>query len=243
MSYTAGYSYCAAHDDYFTNAYERDQHIQASKDHPQCHICDRRFLNLHTLRKHFVIAVGHHYCEECRRHFKTAEGLEYHLDRVHRSSDDSDSDDEDDYPPYYQSVDDDDDDWEDEQGLERYPDGVPPESQAHKRAADDDNSWEAWDDFDFEDEEDLVDPVSQESNGESDDEGEDDEDEENLTHQFVCPMCEKDDCAAIYTTRCGHLFCAPCITAAFKYTHECPICDEPGEVTQLRRLYVAASDE
>ncbi|KIK58284.1 hypothetical protein GYMLUDRAFT_171180 [Collybiopsis luxurians FD-317 M1] len=236
MSSSIGYSYCAAHDDYFVNDKEREHHIQRSKDHPQCHICDRRFLNLHTLRKHFVIAVGHHYCEECRRHFKTTEGLEYHLDCVHRSGDDSD-DEDDDYPPNYQSVED--DDWEDERGLECYPDGVPAERLAHKRYADDDNSWEAWDGFDFEDEEDLADPVTQD-NEESDEE---EEDEENLTHQFVCPMCEEGECAAICATRCGHLFCAPCITAAFKHTHECPICDETGEVSDLRRIYVAASDE
>lgn len=51
MSYSADYSYCVAHDRYFKNDKERDQHVQESLDHPQCHICDRRFLNLHTLRK------------------------------------------------------------------------------------------------------------------------------------------------------------------------------------------------
>ncbi|KAF5356736.1 hypothetical protein D9757_012535 [Collybiopsis confluens] len=237
MSSTVGYSYCTAHDGYFRNDKERDRHIQESLDHPQCHICDRRFLNLHTLRKHFVIAVGHHYCEECNRHFKSAEGLEYHLGRVHRFSDD-DSDDEDEYPPYYQSTEDDDDDWEDEQGLEVYPDGVPSERLAHKRGANDDNSWEAWDSYDFEDEEDLKDPVMGEN--ESDEE---EEDEENLTNHFECPMCQKQDCVAICTTRCGHLFCAPCITAALKFTHECPICDAPGEVRNLRRVYVAVAEQ
>ncbi|KAF9067453.1 hypothetical protein BDP27DRAFT_1364901 [Rhodocollybia butyracea] len=153
---TTGYSYCAQHDMYFVDHQDRDQHIQSSSDHAQCDLCDRRFLNKNTLRNHWVYAEHHYYCWECDKHFKSAPGLQYHLDEVHIGDDDDDSDEE---CSCYQS--DESDNWEDDRGAERYPDGIPSETLAHKKGVNDDNSWEDLDDLDFEDEEDLVDPPTQ----------------------------------------------------------------------------------
>ncbi|KAJ3780514.1 hypothetical protein GGU10DRAFT_391210 [Lentinula aff. detonsa] len=231
---TPGYAYCVLHDMYFADHEDRNRHVQSSDDHPQCHICDRRFKDHNALRNHWIVAKYHYYCKACDKHFNSAAGLEFHIDEIHVGGDDSDDEDFDDEFEHY-------DGWEDDQGADRYPDGVPSEAQAHKLGVEDDNSWEGLDDLDFEDEEDLVDPPEpwNDEEGNDSDEDLDEDDEEHLTHQFKCPMCEKNEFAAICTTRCGHMFCAPCITGAYKYTKACPICDESGEVSQLRRIYVS----
>ncbi|KAJ3771021.1 putative zinc-finger-containing protein [Lentinula raphanica] len=234
---STGYAYCVLHDSYFADHEDRQRHIQSSSDHPQCHICDRRFKDNNALRNHWIVAKYHYYCRDCEKHFESPAGLEFHIDEIHiggYDSDDSDEEDEYDAEPVYY------DGWEDDQGIERYPDGVPAESEAHKLGVEDDNSWEDCDDLDFEDEEDLADlPELQDDQSSNDSDCVLDEDDEHLVHQFECPMCEKNECATICTTRCGHIFCAPCITGAFKYTEACPICDESGDVSQLRRIYIS----
>ncbi|KAJ3996444.1 hypothetical protein F5050DRAFT_1571489 [Lentinula boryana] len=231
---TPGYAYCVLHDMYFADHEDRNRHVQSSDDHPQCHICDRRFKDHNALRNHWIVAKYHYYCKACDKHFNSAAGLEFHIDEIHVGGDDSDDEDDNDEFEHYEG-------WEDDQGADRYPDGVPPEAQAHKLGVKDDNSWEGLDDLDFEDEEDLVDPPELRDDDVAADSGEevDEDDEEHLTHQFKCPMCEKNEFAAICTTRCGHMFCAPCITGAYNYTEACPICDEAGEISQLRRIYVS----
>ncbi|KAJ3808130.1 hypothetical protein F5876DRAFT_46673 [Lentinula aff. lateritia] len=232
---TLGYAYCVLHDMYFADHNDRDRHIQSSDDHPQCHICDRRFKDRNALRNHWIVAKYHYYCADCDKHFNTAAGLEYHIDEIHVGGDDSDDEDEcSDESEHY-------DGWEDDRGMDRYPDGVPAESQAHKLGVNDDNSWENWDDLDFEDQEDLMDPSepSLDDYTTNSDEELDEDDEEHFTHHFECPMCEQKECGTICTTLCGHIFCAPCIFGAYKYTEACPICDEVGEVSELRRIYIS----
>ncbi|KAJ7090333.1 hypothetical protein B0H15DRAFT_260004 [Mycena belliarum] len=53
--------------------------------------------------------------------------------------------------------------------------------------------------------------------------------------RLTCPIClaaRKRMCA----TRCGHLFCASCITHALQETKSCPACRQPALPTQLRSL-------
>ncbi|KAJ4473057.1 hypothetical protein J3R30DRAFT_3514364 [Lentinula aciculospora] len=231
---TVGYAYCPQHDMYFDDHQDRNRHVQSSDDHPQCHICDRRFKDKNALRNHWVIAKYHYYCKACDKHFNTAAGLEFHIDEIHVGGDDSDDDDFYDEAEHYEG-------WEDDQGIDRYPDGVPPDSQAHKLGVEDDNSWEACDDLDFEDGEDLIDPPELWSEGSATDSDNEmiEEEDVHLTHRFECPMCNKGECDTICTTHCGHMFCAPCIIGAYKFTGMCPICDEPGQISELRRIYVS----
>ncbi|KAF8830692.1 hypothetical protein HHX47_DHR2001072 [Lentinula edodes] len=181
---TLGYAYCVLHDMYFADHNDRDRHIQSSDDHPQCHICDRRFKDRNALRNHWIVAKYHYYCVDCNKHFNTAVGLEYHIDEIHVGGDDSDDEDEcSDESEHY-------DGWEDDRGMDRYPDGVPAESQAHKLGVNDDNSWEIWDDLDFEDQEDLMDPSepSLDDYASNSDDEVDEDDEEHLSHHFECPI-------------------------------------------------------
>ncbi|KAJ7724172.1 hypothetical protein DFH07DRAFT_971286 [Mycena maculata] len=51
----------------------------------------------------------------------------------------------------------------------------------------------------------------------------------------TCPIClsgRKTMCA----TRCGHVFCSPCITRVLSETWSCPACRQPALASQLRTL-------
>ncbi|KAJ6606425.1 hypothetical protein DFH09DRAFT_8306 [Mycena vulgaris] len=51
----------------------------------------------------------------------------------------------------------------------------------------------------------------------------------------TCPIClegRKTMCA----TRCGHIFCSPCITHVLDETRSCPACRQPSLTAQLRTL-------
>ncbi|GAW05908.1 zinc-finger-containing protein [Lentinula edodes] len=197
---TLGYAYCVLHDIYFADHNDRDRHIQSSDDHPQCHICDRRFKDRNALRNHWIVAKYHYYCADCDKHFNTAAGLEYHIDEIHVGGDDSDDEDEcSDESEHY-------DGWEDDRGMDRYPDGVPAESQAHKLGVNDDNSWEIWDDLDFEDQEDLMDPSepSLDDYASNSDDEVDEDDEEHLSHHFECPMVIEPELRSSYAVSRDH---------------------------------------
>jgi len=101
--------------------------------------------------------------------------------------------------------------------------------------------WENEDEFDFEDMEDLADPPFEFGCESDTDEDEEDQGQSQVAHCFTCPMCLESKPETVCTTACGHLFCAGCIVGALKYTQACPICDEPGDVRELRRVYLATN--
>ncbi|ESK87656.1 ring u-box domain-containing protein [Moniliophthora roreri MCA 2997] len=220
------HSYCAPCDEYFVDLKSRARHIQSSITHPQCRVCERRFLNKNTLRVHYINAPYHHYCVACDKLFATAAGFQVHIDRSPMHNDDSD--DEENYKEG-------EDGWEDELGTEVYPDGVGPEEREYSTGPGGFEEYEAFDDYDFEDLEELADPPFE--FGDNEDEDTDDED---TKEQFECPMCEKGD-KPVCSTKCGHLFCVPCIKAAYHYTGACPICDEEGKAEELRRVFITCT--
>ena len=40
------------------------------------------------------------------------------------------------------------------------------------------------------------------------------------------------------STRCGHVFCARCIAAAYKHSGKCPTCRKKVDKKSLRRIFV-----
>ncbi|KAJ7288382.1 putative zinc-finger-containing protein [Mycena rebaudengoi] len=221
-------TYCAACDKYFPSEAARAEHIQSSPAHPRCAHCDRRFLNKNILRNHYVYSRHHNYCASCEIEFKTPAGLRYHIETAAIHCDDSDSDSEDVEPARRSGA------WEDEMGLRRYPDEEAPRDDDD----DDDGAWEAFDDYDFEDAAELVDPEPLIDEEEEQEEGEEEDSVGAPVRQFACPVCEG-GAGAVCCAPCGHMFCAPCITRALKQTEACPICREPGEATELRRIFLA----
>lgn len=215
-------SYCAICDMYFNTVQQRGEHVSNSPNHPRCEKCDRRFLNGNTLRNHYVYSRHHHYCALCRVSFETAAGLRMHIEYAPVHCDDSDDEDENPSSIIVEGR-------EDELGELQYPDEVEEEEE------DDDDSWEHYDDCDFDDEEDLGDIVTYEAPPPT---GEEEEDpSRTYTDVFTCPICvcpPKITCATI----CGHLFCAGCIRQMLEQQGVCPICDEPGTMKQVRRIYL-----
>ncbi|KAH9835423.1 uncharacterized protein C8Q71DRAFT_765812 [Rhodofomes roseus] len=57
---------------------------------------------------------------------------------------------------------------------------------------------------------------------------------------FNCPLClEAPEEAS--ATRCGHVFCSPCIRSALNVKSSCPVCRTPSVPLQLRKLYLSAN--
>ncbi|KAK7047888.1 hypothetical protein VNI00_006216 [Paramarasmius palmivorus] len=213
--------YCAICDEYFWCLEERASHIQSSRRHPKCEVCNKRFLNHHILRMHYIRAPHHFYCVTCERHFETLAGFQVHCDRAPIHNDNYDEGES------YEG-----EGKEDEIGLELYPDGLL-ETRELGRGL---QAYETLDAYDLEPAEDLGDPPFEPS----EDEEEEFDDSEETTEEFECPMCEEGD-KPVCSTACGHLFCVSCIKSALHYTGQCPICNEPGEVEQLRRIFVSCT--
>lgn len=57
---------------------------------------------------------------------------------------------------------------------------------------------------------------------------------------FTCSLCLEAP-QNTSTTRCGHVFCTPCIHKALKFKRSCPVCRTPAVPTQLRKIYLTAS--
>ncbi|KAA1472991.1 hypothetical protein DENSPDRAFT_881688 [Dentipellis sp. KUC8613] len=110
-------SYCAMCDKYFPTADARAQHVQMSKNHPECGPCKRRFSNKNALRTHFAFSNRHHYCSVCEIDFRSAAGLRVHIETASVHRDDSDDDEEEDES----ELDEPPPGWEDEYGERVYP--------------------------------------------------------------------------------------------------------------------------
>ncbi|KAJ7147471.1 putative zinc-finger-containing protein [Mycena crocata] len=220
--------YCASCDMYFSSLQQRKEHIQASREHPECDYCKRRFLNKNTLRNHFIYSRHHHYCSSCEIEFKTPSGLRYHIEHAPVHCDDSDEEDGNDCDLSIPSH-----EWEEVMGQLKYPD-EPPQSED-----DSDDSWEEYDDYDYEEAEELMnreDMVHSQDEDEDEEEGSDDEEE--VAPQFSCPICFKSP-TSVCCAPCGHIFCSPCITHTLKSSRACPICSEICSVEQLRKIFLA----
>ncbi|KIY71965.1 hypothetical protein CYLTODRAFT_450290 [Cylindrobasidium torrendii FP15055 ss-10] len=223
--------YCALCDMYFESQSERQQHIDESREHPECRTCFRRFLNKKILREHAAITPGHYHCAECNLHHLSPASLQVHLDDYDHSN-----------PPPSQAEEDDDAededrrrDWggEERAGKERYPQllalkvaptFLKPEERLH----------ELDDACDFVDKAWLASPPTQSTC--EDDECEDDCDAEPST--VCCPLCEQDG-QEMCATHCGHVFCVGCMADIMHYSGECPTCDEALCRDTLRKIYLA----
>lgn len=54
---------------------------------------------------------------------------------------------------------------------------------------------------------------------------------------FTCPLCLESP-SSFTATRCGHVFCTPCITHVMTTTVMCPVCRRPNGSRQLRTIYL-----
>ncbi|KAF5338808.1 hypothetical protein D9758_012067 [Tetrapyrgos nigripes] len=222
-------SYCAPCDRYFDSDYFREQHIKNSSNHPECSICTLRFMNNHMVRNHKVIEENHFYCIDCDEDFSSGVDLQVHWDcaPAHCGSSVSNVNEE-----------------EEDSIREAYiSEGVDLSWKKERLRELEAGFGEAWDDADWYDHElpsYLQDPPYQFGGDSDTDDSE--EDDDDAAYHFTCPMCLEKDPKTVCTTACGHLFCASCAVAALKYTHQCPECDEPGEVCELRRVYVESDD-
>lgn len=54
-----------------------------------------------------------------------------------------------------------------------------------------------------------------------------------------CSIClESRNGKSVSTTRCGHVFCTPCITKTLKDCPSCPLCRKPAKFKDLRYIYL-----
>ncbi|KAF9489989.1 hypothetical protein BDN71DRAFT_1455242 [Pleurotus eryngii] len=56
---------------------------------------------------------------------------------------------------------------------------------------------------------------------------------------YRCPIC-LDTPKIASATRCGHVFCAPCIKRALLEHETCPSCRKAAVICQLRKIYLTA---
>ncbi|KAL6301401.1 hypothetical protein BKA93DRAFT_738757 [Sparassis latifolia] len=251
----ADMTYCSLCDRYFPGEEARAQHVQLSPNHPRCELCHRRFANKNSLRNHWVYSPRHHYCAVCERDFRTAAGLRVHVEyaAVHRDDSDDDSDDE------LDDVDDSAEGWEDEIGRTAFP-------EENERADDDisdiddgysvgDEYWDEDDETEFEENRDAYygfasSASTSEDNSHLELPASEPKHALRVEHPlnkpceasvlFNCPLClepPKESSA----TRCGHLFCTPCIIHALSGKKLCPVCRKPASPRQLRRIYLSAA--
>ncbi|KAG6873880.1 hypothetical protein C0995_009659 [Termitomyces sp. Mi166 len=188
-----------------------DSHESKEYNLCYCALCDKQFKSLRSRERHVARSSRHPYCEICDRRFLNGNALRAHIMYS--------------YEHYYNSRDGYDSD-----------DEHPPQN---------DMSWEIYDDFDFDD----VDCVGDEVpeciahlvKREDKEEGEEEEQNEAgpPATEFTCPVCEHTP-KTVCSTMCGHIFCAPCIKMAFEISGSCPVCDEEGNVKQLRKTYISA---
>ncbi|KAL4257821.1 hypothetical protein AB1N83_011249 [Pleurotus pulmonarius] len=54
---------------------------------------------------------------------------------------------------------------------------------------------------------------------------------------YRCPIC-LDTPKVASATRCGHVFCAPCIKRALLEHETCPSCRKAAVICQLRKIYL-----
>ncbi|SPP82852.1 E3 ubiquitin-protein ligase RNF4 isoform X2 [Drosophila guanche] len=56
---------------------------------------------------------------------------------------------------------------------------------------------------------------------------------------YKCPVCL--ECVRHrepVSTKCGHVFCRPCIETAIRTTHKCPMCNKKLTIRQTTRIYL-----
>lgn len=250
MSYVySDMTYCTLCDRYFPGEEARAQHVQYSTNHPKCDKCDRRFANKNSLRNHYVYSPRHHYCAVCEKNFLTAAGLRVHIEyaAVHRDDSDDDSDDE--------VIDDSSEGWEDELGATAFPEeNIPP---ANSEDEEDPNYWTDDDAEDFEEEREkyfesnhhraalaarAAEPAPAETSSDARTGAAKDPEcpksDEARSGVFIsCPLCLEAP-KETSVTKCGHLFCTPCIRTALSGKKMCPVCRDFSVPQQLRKVYL-----
>ncbi|KII91265.1 hypothetical protein PLICRDRAFT_89594 [Plicaturopsis crispa FD-325 SS-3] len=259
-------SYCAICDLSFTSEAARAQHIAASAIHPFCRPCDRRFLNGNSLRSHYVLSARHHYCAVCERTFRSAAGLRMHIEyaAVHRDDSDDDSATDGDEPDEgwedelgqmefpdviatvadLDNLEDFGDDWFDFE-LEEITLALDSSNITATTTMTAEGTSNSFDSATT-----LLELIDQ-SLVESSPSNSTLDVREEKTHisigiqttmattaplLYTCPVC-LDPPASCSATLCGHVFCTECIYSLFKSDGLCPICRQPGDISDLRRLY------
>lgn len=250
-------TYCTLCDRYFPGEDARAQHVQVSANHPRCDTCNRRFANKNSLRNHFVYSPRHHYCAVCERDFRTAAGLRAHIEYAAVHRDDSDSDEE------LDEIDDSSEGWEDEVGERVFPEE---NRRGHPDSSDeeDPNYWTDDDTEEFEEEQDRYygfarapaaapqptrprdvaahmrqsgETLREEANTAV---SSDTEKPPTSGLFFSCPLCLEAP-RETSATKCGHLFCTPCIRMALSNKKMCPVCRDFAVPRQLRKIYLSAA--
>lgn len=161
---------------------------------------------------------------------------------VHR--DDSDDDDSDD-----NNIDDSSEGWEDEVGARLYPEENQPPASSDEEEEDADY-WTDDDVEDFEENQDAyygIAPTPAAASRSHPQHNTLAEYSESASQEsrpagvwFSCPLCleaPKETSA----TRCGHLFCTPCIRTALSTKKMCPVCRDFTKPSQLRKVYLSAA--
>ncbi|OJT12720.1 hypothetical protein TRAPUB_10748 [Trametes pubescens] len=109
--------YCSLCDRYFPDEEVRANHVRYALNHPKCNKCELRFANGNALRVHYTISHRHNYCSACDRHFRSRAGLRAHVEfaAIHNGNDSDEEDEVDGIDDSYEG-------WEDDVGLQRFPD-------------------------------------------------------------------------------------------------------------------------
>ncbi|XP_002134067.2 E3 ubiquitin-protein ligase RNF125-like [Drosophila pseudoobscura] len=56
---------------------------------------------------------------------------------------------------------------------------------------------------------------------------------------YKCPVCLEIVCdREPLLTKCGHVFCRPCIETAIRYSHKCPRCNMEQDIHDTMRIYL-----
>ncbi|KAG5634887.1 hypothetical protein H0H81_000417 [Sphagnurus paluster] len=209
--------YCTLCDAYFSSKALLQRHMESSERHPRCNACQRSFLNKNSLRNHYVISSKHHYCRPCDKLFETRGGLRVHLQQSSFHSDDSDDEGEDDRLPTG---------WEDEEAKRQ--DEVERRCLTEEPLVVDDADAKALSSIQrrFK----MMKFMERRRN-----EAHKPASEPRLSHTYSCPVCLS--CPkTLSATRCGHLFCSPCIERAVETNGVCPSCRKPSVMAHIRKV-------
>ncbi|KAF9464520.1 hypothetical protein BDZ94DRAFT_1320909 [Collybia nuda] len=207
-----GQRYCSLCDEYFLTKESLKLHIQATRRHPYCTTCKRRFLNMNSLRNHFVYSSRHHYCRACDKSFKSGSGLRVHLEQSAFHTGDSDDEEDEDMERGVG--------WEDEVARNE-------DEAARLRQSEEDIAIESEEATTVKRRIGLLNLNRR-------------KEVDNLPPVFRrnCPICLASP-SSVSATRCGHIFCTPCIEYVVENTGMCPTCRKPGVMSQVRKIDIS----
>ncbi|KAF5350295.1 hypothetical protein D9757_014449 [Collybiopsis confluens] len=204
--------------DFKSKALLRD-HMESSDRHPQCDLCGKSFLNMNSLRRHLILSNRHHHCTTCEKSFDTPLALRIHLEHTKYHREERDELEEDKTYAYEKAHYP--DNWENIVAA----DITRRENIENEVVVDDEDQLSRIDAMKkiLDLKQRMAERKPRASSTTT----------RTKSLKQTCAIClcvPKQMCV----TKCGHMFCSPCINQAFEQGQGCPTCRKVGFASQLR---------